>query len=357
MADEETRAPGLPAIPRYKPYYRELKKGRTYAWCACGLSRKQPFCDGSHKGTGFRPVFHTAPTEGEEVLFCGCKHSATKPFCDGSHNNLRGDYELDDPDSPANRAIPEVAPGPDGKARLDGGCFVCSVDGLALERRDGLAHARILGREDGALHQSYFLFRLEAEAGPALRFADRHVVLLCSAGTGRLAVGPRSFALAPGTGGYVRPGEAFRLEGPGLTVYAAVCPLADGPEFLDGLPAGFDDRFPERVVPVDPARRQSMADRFFQMLVDRSVGSDMATQFIGEVPLSKAAPHRHLYEESLVVLRGHGTMWTSGRRTPVRTGDVIFLPRKEPHSLQCTDPGGMMLAGVIYPGDNPSINY
>jgi quercetin dioxygenase-like cupin family protein len=67
--------------------------------------------------------------------------------------------------------------------------------------------------------------------------------------------------------------------------------------------------------------------------------------------------HRHLYEESIVVLKGAGFMWTEDVKTAVATGDVIFLPRKQLHSLECTDPDGMLLAGVIYPGDNPSINY
>ncbi|MCZ6830678.1 MAG: cupin domain-containing protein [Gammaproteobacteria bacterium] len=100
-----------------------------------------------------------------------------------------------------------------------------------------------------------------------------------------------------------------------------------------------------------------MADRFFQILVDKCIGSNVVTQFIGDVPKSKAAMHRHLYEESIVILKGSGFMWTEDLKTPVATGDVIFLPRKQIHSLECTDPDGMMLAGVIYPGDNPAINY
>ncbi|MDH3658624.1 MAG: cupin domain-containing protein [Alphaproteobacteria bacterium] len=93
------------------------------------------------------------------------------------------------------------------------------------------------------------------------------------------------------------------------------------------------------------------------MLVDKSIGSDVVTQFIGEIPLSKAPPHRHLYEESLIILRGQGCMWTDTKKADVATGDVIFLPRKQLHSLQCTDPGGMLVVGVIYPGNNPTINY
>jgi quercetin dioxygenase-like cupin family protein len=50
-------------------------------------------------------------------------------------------------------------------------------------------------------------------------------------------------------------------------------------------------------------------------------------------------------------------MWTETSKAKVEAGDVIFLPRKQLHSLQCTDPNGMLVVGVIYPGDNPTINY
>jgi len=69
------------------PYGVEVKAGRTYWWCACGRSKTQPFCDGSHAGTAFQPVSFKAEKP-EEVWFCGCKASGSKPFCDGSHNRL-----------------------------------------------------------------------------------------------------------------------------------------------------------------------------------------------------------------------------------------------------------------------------
>jgi CDGSH-type Zn-finger protein len=76
-----------PVIAQKGPYDVEVKAGETYLWCACGRSANQPFCDGSHKGTGLSPVKFEA-TESGIVYFCGCKHSANKPFCDGSHNGL-----------------------------------------------------------------------------------------------------------------------------------------------------------------------------------------------------------------------------------------------------------------------------
>lgn len=64
-----------------------VEKGKTYAWCACGLSASQPFCDGSHKNTSISPVHYIAD-EDKLVGFCGCKYSASKPICDGAHKAL-----------------------------------------------------------------------------------------------------------------------------------------------------------------------------------------------------------------------------------------------------------------------------
>jgi CDGSH-type Zn-finger protein len=75
-----------PKIAQKGPYVLDLYPG-TYWWCACGLSKTQPFCDGSHKGSGFEPIkFDLA--EATQVALCGCKHSLKKPFCDGSHNKF-----------------------------------------------------------------------------------------------------------------------------------------------------------------------------------------------------------------------------------------------------------------------------
>lgn len=69
------------------PYPVELEAGKTYYWCACGLSSKQPFCDGSHTPTGFSPLAFKAEKSGTAYL-CGCKQSSNKPYCDGAHKAL-----------------------------------------------------------------------------------------------------------------------------------------------------------------------------------------------------------------------------------------------------------------------------
>ena len=69
------------------PYAVEVEAGQSYFWCACGQSKTQPFCDGSHKSTNFTPVKYEA-TESKKVFFCGCKSTESQPMCDGSHKKI-----------------------------------------------------------------------------------------------------------------------------------------------------------------------------------------------------------------------------------------------------------------------------
>jgi CDGSH-type Zn-finger protein len=75
-----------PDTPQKAPYGLDLEAG-TYWWCACGKSARQPFCDGSHKGTEFTPAEFTLK-EKTKVWLCGCKHTQSKPYCDGTHSKL-----------------------------------------------------------------------------------------------------------------------------------------------------------------------------------------------------------------------------------------------------------------------------
>ena len=91
-----------PVVAAREPIKTELAAGETYHWCRCGLSKTQPFCDGSHAGTGITPLAFTAETS-ETASLCQCKATANAPFCDGSHARL-GDAKVGDP-------VPEIARG------------------------------------------------------------------------------------------------------------------------------------------------------------------------------------------------------------------------------------------------------
>ena len=86
-SDGRDEAMSEPIPAQKEPYGVMVEAGKRYFWCACGRSANQPFCDGSHQGTGLTPVPFTAEAS-EEVWLCGCKSTGGKPFCDGTHASL-----------------------------------------------------------------------------------------------------------------------------------------------------------------------------------------------------------------------------------------------------------------------------
>lgn len=76
-----------PVVAAKQPIDVDLHEGREYWWCACGRSSDQPFCDGSHQGTGIEPLGFKPEKNGEAWL-CRCKQTKTPPYCDGSHKQV-----------------------------------------------------------------------------------------------------------------------------------------------------------------------------------------------------------------------------------------------------------------------------
>lgn len=348
-----------PAIAATKPCLVALVEGQRYLWCSCGLSKTQPFCDNSHVGTAFKPLPFKAQETDEELL-CACKRTATPPYCDGSHNNLSSSYGAPMDAAASDAATVARAADAHGavRAALDNNCFVINAEGVAAIREGTLSLHPVIGPADGARRLSQFAGALAPGVGPIMRFAGSDTVIYVIDGRGSIAIGDRRFDLPGECGAYVRQGEAFRITSDAaMRVNMTVCPLGPQPEFLSDMPPVFDESVPRRVEAVDPSKRAAMADRYYQVLVDGETQGTEVTQFIGHIPHSRAAHHRHLYEETLTVLSGHGVMWTDATKTPIGPGDTIFLPRKQSHSVECTSPDGMMLVGVFYPSMSPAINY
>ncbi len=93
-----------PHIADRKPIAVQVKSGDEYYWCACGRSKNQPFCDGSHRGTEFTPVAFTPDKSGETWL-CMCKHTSNPPYCDGTHATLTAGDSMDMDSAPASAGI------------------------------------------------------------------------------------------------------------------------------------------------------------------------------------------------------------------------------------------------------------
>mgnify|MGYP000073647026 FL=1 len=347
----------LKYVVENKPVLVSLEEGKKYAWCTCKHSKEQPFCDGSHKGTDMRPMVFTADKT-EDVLLCVCKATQSGPFCDGAHNNLEDVYAEATPQEVESMKDSVLTPHDNGKALLDGGSYVLTPLDTNDQVAGNLRYQSVISEEDGATKLSLHRLRVSLGTTPWLEYKGVDTVLYFVNGEGKVDIAGKEFDVAKEAGIYIRPGEAFRITtNQEMTVYATACPMLTDLSVSEQNLSGFQDEFSERYVAFDLSTANVMANRFYQELVDKKVGSNEVTQFIGQVPKSRAAMHRHLYEEAIVILTGFGRLWTGTKWAEVKTGDVLFLPHRQGHSLECTDEDGMLLMGVFYPSGSPAINY
>ncbi|HEY5102472.1 MAG TPA: CDGSH iron-sulfur domain-containing protein, partial [Steroidobacteraceae bacterium] len=274
-------------IASRKGFYYEVKAGKRYLWCRCGRSKSQPFCDGSHVGTKFLPVLFKAQAD-EDVIFCGCKHTRTAPFCDGAHSNLPGGYLLDDPQSPQNLQVQMICAGAGPIVRLDGSCYLFSTSRATLVPHGVMSYTAVISPAMGALFQSQFYAEVTRGVSPVICADGRHTVLFVSEGQGEIEISGRRFGIAPHTGVYIRPSEAYRIQvaDPAtLKLFISNGPGSEDLVWLDHMPINFDKEYPQRRAQADPSQRQAMAERYYQVLVNRDHGSTVVTQFIGTIPL------------------------------------------------------------------------
>jgi CDGSH-type Zn-finger protein/mannose-6-phosphate isomerase-like protein (cupin superfamily) len=260
-----------PRIAHRKGFYYEVKAGKRYLWCSCGRSENQPFCDGSHVGSEFLPIAFKAERD-EDVIFCGCKHTGTGPFCDGAHSNLPGGYLTDDPDSVENQNVRAVAPSASPIVPLDGQCYVFSTSRATLTPRGAMRHCAVVTPALGALFQSQFYAEVALGASPVVSADGRHTVLFVTEGDGEIEISGHRIAVGARTGVYIRPSEAYRVHNYSLAPLKFFISNGPGSEelvWLDEMPTAFEAQYPRRDATIDPSQRHKMAERYYQMLVNR----------------------------------------------------------------------------------------
>jgi quercetin dioxygenase-like cupin family protein len=243
---------------------------------------------------------------------------------------------------------------------LEGGCLVNHHNDLDFQQQGPLRWSRVAGPSEGTKKLSQFYFEIEKGHCGNISFGTSEIVLYFATGVSLINIAGREFQTIEGSGVHIRSGESFSLQNDSdstVCFTATVCPARDDFEFLATSESRFDDRYPNRVIDAQHSERQASGDRFYRLLVGPHTGSEKVTQFIGMIPQSKAAEHFHLYEETISILSGSGYMWAGETSTPVGEGSMIFLPAKQRHCLECTDPAGMLLVGSFYPAGSPAVNY
>lgn len=243
---------------------------------------------------------------------------------------------------------------------LDGGCYVTEPDSLSYQASGMFRWARVIGRTEGAKKISQFFAIQGPGTSPVLGAGRGELVIYVLSGTCSIRISGRLFNAQSRSGLHVRSGEACRLDNPGpdqCTLLITCCPGMENLPLLDEMPLAFDDAHPNRLVHAHKSKKEATGDRYYQLLVGPKTGSEQVTQFIGMIPKSKAPEHFHLYEEAICILSGSGRMWAGDSHAPLGSGSIVFLPRKQPHCLECEDEDGMELVGVFYPAGSPTVNY
>ena len=167
------------------------------------------------------------------------------------------------------------------------------------------------------------------------------------------------------TGIYLRPGQTLMVDNPGpdaVCFVSSQCPESafEGIVPLSSVDLVFTDlQGPETspIVRLIDQRETPTADRWYRVLVDREVGSDQVTQFVGSIPPGRAPDHFHEYEEVLFILRGEGRLWSGDASTPIGPGSCVYLPHGQVHCVENTGEGELRLLGVFYPAGSPAVRY
>jgi mannose-6-phosphate isomerase-like protein (cupin superfamily) len=246
------------------------------------------------------------------------------------------------------------------RTELESGCFVADRSDLELTT-DGCMHwCQVIGAGDAARRISLFYAEVGEGNAPPLNTGAGEAVLFLLEGECHVGIGDRQFLAGRNCGVHVRRGETFRFVNSSSSPACwliGMCPRIEGLHWADNMSDAFDDRFQNRAVFAGDRAKQATGDRYYKLLVGPQSGSREVTQFIGMIPRSKAPEHFHLYEEAICIISGTGLMWTGKKSAEVGPGNMIFLPRKQPHCLECTCDEGLELMGMFYPAGSPAVNY
>jgi mannose-6-phosphate isomerase-like protein (cupin superfamily) len=245
---------------------------------------------------------------------------------------------------------------------LPGGCRVFGAgDGEIV--REGIWTSRtVICRKNGAKYITQTINEYGAGRSPCLVNPQGEEVLYVMSGSGLCHIAGFDYDLQPAVGVYIPPGAPYSVEnrGPGkLLVVSVCCPEDDQRQIVKEPHANSGGRGepPGRVVREEDRQLIAVGDRHFKLLVDKDLGCQRVTQFIGFIPLSKAPFHYHTYEEVIFILEGAGIVHVEEASCQFGPGTSIYLPMRLWHCLENPEPASVRLLGVFYPSGSPAAAY
>ena len=232
---------------------------------------------------------------------------------------------------------------------LEGGCRVSTMHEGDPRLSGTLSTWNQIGKANGAVAISLRILEFGPGSSPVLVNSEHDEVLYVLEGNCTIVIDRNVYELEPETGVYVGPGKTWRVENSGSDVVRFVS--SQTPQTAGSL-----NQAPP-IVRLSDRRALPTADRWYRVLVDREVGSEQVTQFVGSIPPGRAPDHFHEYEEVLFILRGEGRMWAGETNTPIASGSCIYLPKRQVHCVENTGSGELRLLGVFYPAGSPAVRY
>jgi mannose-6-phosphate isomerase-like protein (cupin superfamily) len=225
--------------------------------------------------------------------------------------------------------------------------------GYVVQERDvpgraesGTAQAKVtIDRSSGCERLEQRVLRFAPGRSEERVTGDRQELLYVAAGEGTLHVDAAAHPLAPDTGAFLVPGDAYAIEnsGPDQLVVIAVSAPCDGQQ-RSQVTVRYADREP---LPATPNRE-------FRLIVNEDAGCLGVTQFVGTIPPGRAPLHSHHYDEVVYVVEGEGILHLDGEDTPIGAGSCIHLPPLQEHCLENTGPTPMRVLGVFHPSGSPA---
>lgn len=244
---------------------------------------------------------------------------------------------------------------------LEAGVLLFNPDEGARTTRGTWTSISRIGRATGAKEVSQSINLYEKGHSPAVMNALSEEVLYVVSGEGRCHVNGFSYDLAPDTGVFIPPRSEYSVENADATplmIVSALCPEDPNRTIENGGARAASGKKPE--LTVHAAQREKLpatAGREFCFMVDKDLGCQQVTQFVGWIPPSAAPFHHHEYEEVIYILDGNGILHVGQESVPFETGSSIYLPVRVPHCLENPGPLAMRVLGVFYPSGSPAAAY
>ena len=242
---------------------------------------------------------------------------------------------------------------------LSGGAVVIGAGELSLV--EGTRRfRRPISSEIGARDIAQTVSVYSPGVAPARRNPVAEEVLYVVRGKGSCFIGGHTYELEPATAVYIPPETIYQVKVSDgeLEVVGVCCPEDSGAQAgLENLVDEAGETKPFRTVREGTQAAIPTGDRTFKLLIDRALGAQRVTQFIGVIPPSRAPMHHHGYEEAIYILEGNGVVWTDSASAVFSPGSSIYLPRGVSHCLENTGASVVRLLGVFHPSGNPGISY